>query len=102
MNHDTYRIRITRINEEIDIDGLLEENIWEFAEKTEKFQRVTPTDTGYAIAKTSVMVAYDELNIYMAAICYDPSPGKRPVQSLRRDFSSKNSGLAIKLQYWFN
>jgi hypothetical protein len=87
MNHETYRIHITRINEEIEIDGLLEENIWEFAEKAEKFQRVTPTDTGYAIAQTSVMVAYDELNIYMAAVCYDPSPGKRPVQSLRRDFS---------------
>ncbi|MBN2861969.1 MAG: carbohydrate binding family 9 domain-containing protein [Bacteroidales bacterium] len=87
MNHETYRIHITRINEEIEIDGLLEENIWKFAAKAEKFQRVTPTDTGYATAQTSVMVAYDESNIYMAAICYDPSTGKRPVQSLRRDFS---------------
>jgi hypothetical protein len=33
------------------------------------------------------MVAHDEANIYLAAICYDPTPGKRPVQSLRRDFT---------------
>ncbi len=87
MNHDKYRIHINRINEKIELDGLLEENIWQVAQKAERFQRVTPTDTGYAIAQTSVMIAYDESNIYMAAVCYDPTPGKRPVQSLRRDFS---------------
>ena len=59
---------------------------------------MTPTDTGFAIAQTSVMVAYDESNIYLAAICYDPTPGKRPVQSLRRDFSFMgNDNFAVFL-----
>jgi hypothetical protein len=70
MNHDKYRIHINKVNEKIIIDGLLEENIWQVAEKAVNFYRVTPTDTGYAIAQTVAMVAYDDDNIYMAAVCY--------------------------------
>ena len=96
VNRDKYRIHITNTDERIDIDGLLDEEIWQIAEKTGNFQRVTPTDTGYAIAQTEVMVAYDKLNIYIGAICYDPTPGKRPIASLRRDFSFQgNDNFAV-------
>ncbi|HOK26498.1 MAG TPA: DUF5916 domain-containing protein [Bacteroidales bacterium] len=87
VNRDKYRIHITYTEEKITIDGLLDENIWQIVEKAVNFQRVTPTDTGYAIAQTVAMIAYDKNNIYVGAICYDPTPGKRPVQSLRRDFT---------------
>jgi len=98
VNRDKYRIHISRTDEKIILDGLLEEEFWKNAERTGKFQRVTPTDTGYAIAQTSVMVAYDKSNIYLAAICYDPTPGKRPVQSLRRDFRfMSNDNFALFL-----
>ena len=98
MNRDKYQIHITRIDEKINLDGLLDEKVWQVAEKSGKFQRVTPTDTGFAIAQTTVMVAYDESNIYLAAVCYDPSPGKRPIQSLRRDFTFQgNDNFALFL-----
>jgi hypothetical protein len=87
VNRDKYKIHINSTTEKLDIDGILDEETWKNAERTGKFQRVTPTDTGYAKAQTISMVAHDESNIYIAAICYDPMPGKRPVQSLRRDFS---------------
>ncbi|MBN1158693.1 MAG: carbohydrate binding family 9 domain-containing protein [Bacteroidales bacterium] len=80
-------MHIFKTDEEIEVDGLLDEEIWQVAEKTIQFQRVTPTDTGYAISQTSVMMTYDESNIYIGAVCYDLFPGKRPVQSLRRDFT---------------
>lgn len=86
VNRDKYRLHITRTEEKINIDGLLDEGIWKVAEKTGKFQRVTPTDTGFAISQTEVMVACDEANIYIAATCWDKTPGKRIAQSLRRDF----------------
>jgi len=96
VNRDRYRIHITYTEEKITIDGLLEENIWQIAEKAVNFQRVTPTDTGYAIAQTVAMIAYDKNNIYVGAICYDPTPGKRPVQSLRRDFTFQgNDNFAV-------
>jgi len=87
MNHLTRQIHIKKTTEIVEIDGQLDEAIWKTAERAENFTRVTPTDTGYAIAQTVSMLAYDDNNIYMAAICYDPTPGKRPIQSLRRDFS---------------
>ena len=39
------------------------------AERTGKFQRVTPTDTGYAKAQTEVMLTYDKSNFYVGIIC---------------------------------
>jgi hypothetical protein len=50
-------------------------------------KNVLPTDTGYAASRTEVMVTYDKINLYLAVICYDTLPGKRPVESLRRDWS---------------
>ncbi|MDX9726222.1 MAG: DUF5916 domain-containing protein [Bacteroidales bacterium] len=87
INRDKYVIRIAETSEKITLDGILDEETWKTAERTGMFQRVTPTDTGFAKAQTTVMVAHDGSDIYLAAVCYDPTPGKRPVQSLRRDFS---------------
>jgi hypothetical protein len=87
INRDKYRIHIGQTDKAINIDGILDEGPWMTAERTGKFQRVTPTDTGYAIAQTEVMLTYDESNFYIGIICYDPTPGKRPVESLRRDYN---------------
>lgn len=91
VNRDKYIIHIKETSDKITLDGLLNEETWKLAEKAGNFQRVTPTDTGYAKAQTSVMIAHDASNIYLAAICYDPTPGKRPIQSLRRDFKFKSN-----------
>jgi hypothetical protein len=87
INRETYQIQIKKTDKQIKIDGVFDEEPWKIAQLVGKFHRVTPTDTGYAIAQTEVMVTYDQDNLYIAAICYDPSPGKRPVESLRRDWS---------------
>jgi len=87
VNRDNYRLQIIRTENPITVDGVLDEKIWSHAEKTGNFHRILPIDTGYAQAQTEVMVAYDEVNIYMGIICHDTMPGKRPAESLRRDFS---------------
>ncbi len=87
INREKYLINISKTDKPIKLDGIFDEEPWMTAELVGKFHRVTPTDTGYAIAQTEVMVAYDQNNLYVAAICYDPTPGKRPIQSLRRDFN---------------
>ncbi len=61
--------------------------LWTQAEKTTPFYRILPIDTGFALSPTEVMVAYDKINIYMGIICHDKLPGKRPAESMRRDFS---------------
>ena len=94
VNRADYRLQARLTDQPVLIDGILDEATWSLAEKTSPFHRITPTDTGYAKAQTEVMVAYDKENIYMGIICYDPSPGKRPAESYRRDWSfNKNDNF---------
>jgi hypothetical protein len=98
INREKYRINIMRTDKPIKIDGILDEEPWMTAERTGKFQRVTPTDTGYAKAQTEVMLTYDKSNIYVGIICHDPTLGKRPVESLRRDYNfTKNDNFMLFL-----
>jgi len=98
INRDKYRINISQTDKPVNIDGILDEEPWMTAERTGKFQRVTPTDTGYAKARTEVMLTYDKSNFYVGIICYDPTPGKRPVESLRRDYNfMKNDNFMLFL-----
>ncbi|NLJ42388.1 MAG: hypothetical protein GX431_01935, partial [Bacteroidales bacterium] len=54
VNRGKYKIHISKTDEPITIDGILDEKTWGSAETTGKFQRVTPTDTGFAAARTEV------------------------------------------------
>lgn len=87
INRENYRIHIKETSETISVDGLLDEDVWQTAEKAGRLQRVLPTDTGFAIAQTEVKLTHTPTTLYMGIICFDPLPGKRPVESLRRDFS---------------
>ena len=96
INSEKYRIHIKKTAIKINIDGALDEEAWKSAERAEDFRLVTPIDTGFAKAKTEVKVTYDDSNLYVGIICHDPTPGKRPVESLRRDFAfGKNDNFIV-------
>jgi len=96
INRDKYRINISKTGEDIILDGVLDENAWLSSDKTCPFQRVLPTDTGYAAAQTEVRLTYNESTLYVAITCFDPTPGKRPVESMRRDFNfGKNDNFLL-------
>ena len=96
INREKYRINTTETNNTINVDGILDEPAWLTAEIATHFQRVLPTDTGFAIAQTEVRVIYDQSTLYVGIVCYDPTPGKRPVESLRRDFNFlKNDNFIV-------
>ena len=96
INREKYRIGIQQTFDEITIDGVLDEAAWLSAEEADHFQRVLPTDTGYAIAQTKVRLTHSATTLYMAITCLDPTPGKRPVESLRRDFTfGKNDNFLV-------
>ncbi len=86
-NRSRFVLKAKKKVDDISIDGILSEYTWRTAEIATDFFRVLPIDSGRAIAQTEVMVAYDDQNLYMAIICHDTFPGKRPAESLRRDFS---------------
>ena len=87
----TPSLSISETPEKITIDGILNEAVWQTADKAEEFYISTPIDTAYAKSKTQVMMTYDDKNIYVAAICYDEIPGDYVIQSLKRDFSYPRS-----------
>ncbi len=98
INREKYQIKATETNSAITIDGVLDEPAWSTADLATHFQRVLPTDTGFAISQTEVKILYDKSNLYVGIVCWDSTPGKRPVESLRRDFSFlKNDNFIVFL-----
>jgi hypothetical protein len=96
VNREKYRIGISRTESTINIDGVLDEPIWSSTETATHFQRVLPTDTGYASSQTEVRLTYTESTLYIAITCFDSTAGKRPVESLRRDFNfGKNDNFLV-------
>ena len=84
---EKYLLHIKKSSEAIKLDGVLDEPFWQNAEKATDFYQNFPYDTSFAQTRTVVMVSYDDQNFYLAAICYDETPGKYVIQSLKRDFS---------------
>ena len=86
-----FQIHAKRIKGAIKLDGVINEEDWLKAEKATDFYMVLPYDTGHSVAKSEVMMAYDDKAFYLAVIFHDTLPGKRPVESLRRDFVFANN-----------
>jgi hypothetical protein len=96
VNRDAYRIGIEKTAEPVEIDGLLDEAAWAKAQMVTDFRRVLPTDTGFAVAQTQVRLLYNETTLFVGVVCLDPTQGKRPVESLRRDFAFlKNDNFIV-------
>ncbi|MFW6277270.1 MAG: DUF5916 domain-containing protein, partial [Prolixibacteraceae bacterium] len=84
-------VHVKKANSEINIDGIINEPDWQVAEPATPFYRVLPVDTGYAKQQSEVLMAYDDKALYMAVTFYDTIPGKRVMESFRRDFSFGNN-----------
>ncbi|HJZ40180.1 MAG TPA: DUF5916 domain-containing protein [Bacteroidales bacterium] len=84
------RITVKFITEQIKIDGVLDETVWETAEYATDFWQYFPIDSLKARYQTSVRVLYDEHFIY-AAFRAEAANGKFIVSSLRRDYGGGNS-----------
>lgn len=90
INKD-YIFRVKKRSGNIKLDGLINEDDWHKGEIINLSNMVLPYDTGRATAKSEVMMTYDKKAFYLAFIFHDTVPGKRPVESLRRDFVFTNN-----------
>lgn len=74
--------RATRTPGEIDVNGLLTEDVWRHAEPITGFFQSQP-DAGYpATESTVVRILYDDNNLYVGALCYDSEIENRTVTTL--------------------
>jgi len=61
---------ITDINEEVTVDGVLDEPFWSQVEVISEFRQFRPYKDQPPILPTEAMFAKDEENLYIAIICY--------------------------------
>ncbi len=86
-----YKIHAKRITEGIKLDGIIDEADWKKAEVANNFYMVLPYDTGHSAAKSEIRMTYDDKAFYLAVVFHDTLPGKRLVESLRKDFVFNNN-----------
>jgi len=65
INSD-YVLHIQKIEGEIVLDGVIDEEDWLRADVAKDFFMVTPYDTSYSAAKSEIRMAYDDNAIYLA------------------------------------
>ena len=86
-----------KLKEPITLDGILDEAIWKDAEGWNgNFMQYFPSDTSLSKVPTRVKIAFDENNLYLAAIMENTGPRKYVSTSLRRDFrGEQNDGISF-------
>ena len=73
------------INQPIQIDGILDESIWETAESANDFQQYFPSDSILAIQQTDIKMLYSATTLYIG-IKVNTEGDDYVIPSLQRDF----------------
>ncbi len=83
------------IEDEIKIDGILDEAIWESAESANNFQQYFPSDSILAVQQTEIKMLYSNTTLYVG--CKINTAGDDyVVPSLKRDFrAGGNDNISI-------
>lgn len=89
--NDNYILHVKKALAPIKIDGLISEPDWNLAEKAKDFRLVLPVDSGYAKSPSEVVMTYDDKAFYLGITFFDTIPGKRIMESFRRDFVFGNN-----------
>jgi len=84
-------IQAVRINDEIIINGFLDEPAWMLADSVTEFYQNKPIPGAPVSERTVARVIYDDKFLYISAVCYDSEPDKIIVESLEQEFDSQNS-----------
>ena len=86
-----------KLKEPITLDGELNEEIWQNSEGWNgNFMQYFPSDTSLSSYPSRVKVAFDDTNLYLAAIMENKGPRKYVSTSLRRDFrGEQNDGISF-------
>ena len=77
---------VKKTNDEIKVDGILQEKVWQKASLAHNFTMTYPNDSVPALTKTIVKITYDDKMLYIGAMCFDQSKSDFVIQSLKRDF----------------
>ena len=101
-NNFKYSYTIITTSEKINIDGNLDEPVWEIGNSASNFSQKDPQPGEPARQKTDVRVAIDNEFIYVGAYLFDNSPDSIAKQILRKDGWGYSDWFAISLDSYFD
>jgi len=84
-------VLVKKINQEIVLDGILNEQAWDRADSAKDFWQLFPTDSLKAEDTTVVKLLYNDTHIYIGATAKSSVGSDFIVSSLRRDFSARSN-----------
>lgn len=85
------------------LDGILDEEIWTNSEGWNgNFMQYFPSDTSESRIETRVKFAFDDQNLYIAAVMGNLGPRKYVSTSLRRDFRGEQNDAIVFVLDTFN
>jgi len=84
------------------IDGILDDPVWTESIKYSDFKSYMPEFGNPVSFKTSVMITFDEENIYVAFDCKDPEPDKIKATISARDQIKSEDWVCINMDPFFD
>ena len=82
----TVTVRAQRIREPLQVDGRLDDRVYQELAAFSGFVQQEPVPGAPATEKTDAWVLFDETNLYIAARCWDGHPELLRASEMRRDF----------------
>jgi len=92
-----------KLNAPITLDGILDEEIWANSEGWNgNFMQYFPSDTSASLVRTRMKIAFDDQNLYIAAVMENLGPRRYVSTSLRRDFRGEQNDAIVFVMDTFN
>ena len=80
-----YMLEANRVTSAIKVDGHLDEIEWQQADVAGDFFQLEPVEGAPATHPTEVRVLYDDKNLYIGFVCFDPNPEHIMAPDMQRD-----------------
>ncbi len=90
-------LEISRVQGEITIDGIIDDEGWQTAAVATHFAEHQPGDQVQPPFRTVVYVTYDDTNFYVAYDCFDDNPGQIRASFCRRDQVGQDDNVIIAI-----
>jgi len=84
------------------LDGRLNEDIWNTVQPHSTFTQTDPIEGAPASERTEVRVLFDKTTLYIGVICFDSDPSKIVVSQNRRDADLSETDAIILVLDTFN